>query len=126
MNCPVCEGSRMREVEKNGILIDICPSCKGVWLDRGELDKLMEDVREVREDYNQWYYGDSSGNPDASKAAPPPQPQYPPNQQYYPPNQQHYPPNQHHYPQQGYYGKGKYPKYKKKKSVMDIFGDLFD
>jgi len=32
----------MREVEKNGVTVDICPSCKGVWLDRGELEKLME------------------------------------------------------------------------------------
>ena len=41
MKCPVCE-ERMREVEKNGVQLDICPSCKGVWLDRGELEKLME------------------------------------------------------------------------------------
>lgn len=41
MNCPVCD-ERLREVEKNGINIDVCPSCKGVWLDRGELEKLIE------------------------------------------------------------------------------------
>lgn len=41
MNCPVCE-ERMREVDKCGVHIDICPSCKGVWLDRGELEKLIE------------------------------------------------------------------------------------
>ncbi|GIP26430.1 hypothetical protein J23TS9_15600 [Paenibacillus sp. J23TS9] len=106
MNCPVCEGSRMKEVEKNGILIDICPSCKGVWLDRGELDKLMQDVREVRQDYNEWYYGDSPSKHGAKK-------EDPPSGQYYPPQQQ-YP---HH---------GHPPHKKKKKSVMDMFGDLFD
>ncbi|MBO9605368.1 MAG: zf-TFIIB domain-containing protein [Paenibacillaceae bacterium] len=56
MNCPVCHDTRMREVQKNDVMIDICPSCKGVWLDRGELDKLMSDVKEVRDDYNKWYY----------------------------------------------------------------------
>lgn len=30
MRCPVCEDVRMKEVEKNGVLIDICPECKGV------------------------------------------------------------------------------------------------
>jgi hypothetical protein len=54
MRCPVCDAN-MREVEKNGVLIDICPDCKGVWLDRGELDKLMAGVREVRQDFNHWY-----------------------------------------------------------------------
>ncbi|MDW7672999.1 MAG: zf-TFIIB domain-containing protein [Bacillota bacterium] len=55
MNCPVCDGIKMREVEKEGVLIDICPQCKGVWLDRGELDKLMSDVREISPDFNQWH-----------------------------------------------------------------------
>jgi Zn-finger nucleic acid-binding protein len=32
----------MREIEKSGIRLDICPGCKGIWLDRGELEKLME------------------------------------------------------------------------------------
>ena len=29
MNCPVCENVRMREVEKENVLIDVCPDCKG-------------------------------------------------------------------------------------------------
>ena len=41
MNCPVCE-EKMREVDRSGVTIDICPGCKGVWLDRGELDKIIE------------------------------------------------------------------------------------
>lgn len=106
MNCPVCEGSRMREVEKNGILIDICPTCKGVWLDRGELDKLMQDVREVRQEYNEWYYADS--NPQAA-----PRVQQAPQQPYYGDKSR----NHEH---------SHYPHKKKKKSVMDVFGDLFD
>jgi hypothetical protein len=31
----------MQEVNRNGIQIDICPACRGVWLDRGELEKLL-------------------------------------------------------------------------------------
>ena len=41
MQCPVCD-ERMREVEKHGVTVDLCPSCKGVWLDRGELEKLVQ------------------------------------------------------------------------------------
>lgn len=37
--CPVCQGS-MREVSHEGVLIDTCTQCRGVWLDRGELEKL--------------------------------------------------------------------------------------
>lgn len=41
MNCPVC-GERLREINRHGVDIDICPSCKGVWLDRGELEKIID------------------------------------------------------------------------------------
>jgi uncharacterized protein len=41
MQCPVCD-ERLREIEKYGVMIDICPSCKGVWLDRGELEKIIQ------------------------------------------------------------------------------------
>jgi Zn-finger nucleic acid-binding protein len=32
----------MHETTRNGVLIDVCSQCRGVWLDRGELDKLLE------------------------------------------------------------------------------------
>lgn len=41
MNCPTCD-AKLKAVEKHGIEVDICPDCKGVWLDRGELEKLVE------------------------------------------------------------------------------------
>ncbi len=41
MNCPIDE-SELRISERQGIEIDYCPKCRGVWLDRGELDKLIE------------------------------------------------------------------------------------
>jgi len=40
MICPVC-GEKLRAIERTGIEIDLCPGCKGVWLDRGELEKLI-------------------------------------------------------------------------------------
>ena len=39
MNCPKC-GAPMREREKEDIVIDICPNCRGIFLDAGELEKL--------------------------------------------------------------------------------------
>lgn len=41
MNCPACS-TPMRPYEKSGVEIDVCPSCRGVWLDRGELEKILE------------------------------------------------------------------------------------
>lgn len=39
LTCPVCAGE-LRESARHGILIDTCTRCRGVWLDRGELEKL--------------------------------------------------------------------------------------
>jgi len=41
MKCPV-DGSELKMSERQGIEIDYCPQCRGVWLDRGELDKIIE------------------------------------------------------------------------------------
>jgi Zn-finger nucleic acid-binding protein len=41
MNCPV-DGTVLTMSERSGVEIDYCPQCRGVWLDRGELDKLIE------------------------------------------------------------------------------------
>lgn len=43
LNCPVCTGA-MREVARDGVLIDTCTQCRGVWLDRGELEKIAAAV----------------------------------------------------------------------------------
>lgn len=42
MLCPVCKTQTLQMAERHGIEIDYCPSCRGVWLDRGELDKIIE------------------------------------------------------------------------------------
>ena len=42
MDCPVCNDVKLAMSDRQGIEIDYCPQCRGVWLDRGELDKLIE------------------------------------------------------------------------------------
>jgi uncharacterized protein len=50
LRCPI-DGSRLVQTERSEILIDACPSCRGVWLDRGELDRILVQER-------QWAAGD--------------------------------------------------------------------
>lgn len=114
MKCPVCSDVRMREVEKDGILIDVCPDCKGVWLDRGELDKLMVGVKEFRQDYEREVESNRYRNE-------PPQQQRPASYEQdkrYDDRRKH---DDDDYKHSGY----GYPKHKKKKSVFDVFEDLF-
>jgi Zn-finger nucleic acid-binding protein len=42
MKCPHCQTTALVMSERQGVEIDYCPQCRGVWLDRGELDKLIE------------------------------------------------------------------------------------
>jgi len=42
MKCPVCTNVDLLIAERQGVEIDYCPQCRGVWLDRGELDKVIE------------------------------------------------------------------------------------
>ena len=42
MNCPNCPNQMLVMSDRQGVEIDYCPKCRGVWLDRGELDKLLE------------------------------------------------------------------------------------
>ena len=65
MLCPTCRVA-LTMSERQGIEIDYCPQCRGVWLDRGELDKIIE----------------RSEAANVSAAPPPPQQQAAPPQQY--------------------------------------------
>jgi Zn-finger nucleic acid-binding protein len=42
MKCPLCSDVSLVMSDRQGIEIDYCPECRGVWLDRGELDKIIE------------------------------------------------------------------------------------
>jgi len=67
MKCPTCN-VELRMTDRQGIEIDYCPQCRGVWLDRGELDKLIErsTVRESHRDEDASYppeYRNPTGHP---------------------------------------------------------------
>ena len=101
MKCPVCLQPDLVMSERQGIEIDYCPQCRGVWLDRGELDKIIER---------------SVGQPAAPSPAPPPPPKpgYPPQPGYGEHQHRKYDDDYRH----GGYG------YKKKK--RGFLGDIFD
>lgn len=42
MKCPACEDVTLVMADRQGIEVDYCPRCRGVWLDRGELDKIID------------------------------------------------------------------------------------
>ncbi len=66
MKCPI-DNSDLQMTERQSVEIDYCPKCRGVWLDRGELDKIIE--KSERET-------DSNSNPAYPPSQMPP-PQYP-------------------------------------------------
>ncbi len=102
MLCPI-DGTPLVMSERQTIEIDYCPKCRGVWLDRGELDKIIERSTEA-------------AAPAQPTAAPPPPQQQPyPQAQPYPPSQP-YPPAPHYGHGYGYHGK-------RKKSFLE---ELFD
>jgi len=88
-SCPVCT-TELRANDRQGIEIDHCPRCRGVWLDRGELEKLIE--RSTRyasadrdDDDSDWgddsrrYGGQPAPQPGyRAQGGYPPQGQYPP------------------------------------------------
>lgn len=42
MKCPQCKDQTLLMADRQGVEIDYCSACRGIWLDRGELDKLLE------------------------------------------------------------------------------------
>lgn len=66
MKCPVCREPDLAMSSREGIEIDYCPRCRGVWLDRGELDKIIERESEAprsqeyreRDAHQQKHYSD--------------------------------------------------------------------
>ena len=51
MKCPACNVNLVM-TERSGVEIDYCPDCRGVWLDRGELDKIIERSSKSTKDYD--------------------------------------------------------------------------
>lgn len=114
--CPKNCGSSLIEIERDGVEIDYCTQCRGVWLDRGELEKLIEKAA-------------------AFQPAPVPNQPVPQQPQYQAPAPQYQPPApqyQHpHPPQPGYPPQYKYDDdyddyYKKRKKKKGFLGEIFD
>lgn len=53
MKCPVCKDVNLVMTERQGVEIDYCPSCRGVWLDRGELDKIIDRSAQQTQSHHQ-------------------------------------------------------------------------
>ena len=65
MNCPTCK-VELKMADRHGVEIDYCPQCRGVWLDRGELDKIIERSAEAGgpdRDTQERYRGDEHRQP---------------------------------------------------------------
>jgi Zn-finger nucleic acid-binding protein len=45
MICPRCQSAELAELDRDGVTIDRCSACRGIWLDRGELEKLLSRAR---------------------------------------------------------------------------------
>jgi Zn-finger nucleic acid-binding protein len=101
MKCPVCLQPDLVMTERQGIEIDYCPQCRGVWLDRGELDKIIDRSAAA-----------------AQSPAPPPPPGYAPQQPSYGGDRDHREHKKYDHDYQGGYGH--------KKKRRGLLGDIFD
>ncbi len=54
MKCPICKDIDLVISERQSVEIDYCPSCRGVWLDRGELDKIIQRSSVSSSQYNDY------------------------------------------------------------------------
>lgn len=99
MLCPVCK-KELKIAERSGIEIDYCPECRGIWLDRGELDKIIDRSARFDADFDKEYRDDRQ------------------NQMNYNPGKDYN--DRRHDHDDGYYKRG----YNKKKK--GFFDDLFD
>ena len=111
MKCPACDVP-LSMTDRQGIEIDYCPQCRGVWLDRGELDKII----------------DRTGAAEATSrpvAAAPPRHDRPPQTGYTQHGSPQHGSPQHGSPQHGspQHGQHDYYRHKKKKNLL---GELFD
>lgn len=57
VRCPLCDVP-LREVNRRGVQVDVCPECRGVWLDRGELDRLLAAEERYWDDRDDAGYGE--------------------------------------------------------------------
>ncbi|GAB3966257.1 hypothetical protein GCM10027615_13160 [Plantactinospora veratri] len=130
MTCPKCRGD-MRQYERSGVTVDQCTECRGIFLDRGELEKLFE----AEANWSQQQAPAQQHAPASGAGYPPPPPA--PHQPAYggpshvpppppPPPAHGYPPapapayGQHGQPHYGYHG---HYRHKKRKGFLNDFFD---
>lgn len=97
MQCPACPDTTLSMSSREGIEIDYCPKCRGVWLDRGELDKIIERASDAP----------------SQVAAVPPQAARHPDDDY----------RRHHDDDDYYRKQGKYGKHGKRRGLL---GEIFE
>lgn len=107
MKCPVCS-TDLQIATRAGIEIDYCPTCRGVWLDRGELDKIIE--RHAQETQSLQRGAPPAYAPEPPAPAPTPRPHARPQPRYDDDDDYYYDP--HHK--------------RKRRKKRDWFEDLFD
>lgn len=104
MKCPRCEDAELQARDRQGVTVDLCVGCRGVWLDRGELEKLMAQAERAAAEEEAFHANRSRRERDDT----PPRVQLDPRAA-----------PQHH----GGYHSG-HPR--KRKTFLDTLGDLFD
>jgi Zn-finger nucleic acid-binding protein len=101
MNCPRCEANSLDERERNGVTVDVCSNCRGVWLDRGELEKLLAFAKRELDEERSYYTSDREPpSSDRQRGRSP----------------------DHRDPRQGHHRQGHY----RKKGWLENLGDIFD
>ena len=123
MKCPRCDNTTLDERDREGVTIDVCPTCRGVWLDRGELEKIITrttqelDAYEKRDGSQQpprdENYREQQGSPYREQ-----QGQYRPRQD----SDHDFDRHRGGYEHRGYKGHHKH----KKRSFLESLGDIFD
>jgi Zn-finger nucleic acid-binding protein len=134
MTCPKCHGE-MRVYERSGVTVDQCTECRGIFLDRGELEKLFE----AEATWNTQHTGAGNGPPRPTAYTPPPPPPATAQGGYAPAPPGYAQPGmvqpgypqpgyaQPGYPQQGYHGHYRqHGHYRKKRQRGGFLGELFD
>ncbi|MBD9369898.1 zf-TFIIB domain-containing protein [Xanthomonas sp. XNM01] len=110
MHCPACKTVTLAMTERQGIEIDYCPQCRGIWLDRGELDRLIERA-------------EADLQPSAPQPPPPPQPHA---HQAYPPQPAHRDGYRDEYRERGKHGYQDGYGYGHKRKKKSLLNELFD
>jgi uncharacterized protein len=121
MQCPV-DQTVLQMTDRQGVEIDYCPTCRGVWLDRGELDKIIEKSDQAAAAAQPAPRPSPGPDPRTESAGYPPPAPYPQQHPQYP----QYPSSPDSPDYRGGYGQGYEPRYGRKRRRESFLGDLFD